>query len=116
MHHPQEPDKSEKRSRLRSSHRRTQPTQALPGSLQSTHERHQPEPRSMFQGDEGIANEFAGLVQSYATLRGLNAMPNPNAVPGQGYGNLDTGFVQPGQDNAADNQFDLFNLEGSGGY
>ncbi len=87
-------------------------TQAIPGSLQSLMSVIN-QNLAQLGGDEGIANEFAGLVQSYATLRGLNAMPNPNAT-GQGYG--DAGFVQPGQANAADNQFDLFNLEGSGGF
>ena len=58
-------------------------TQALPGSLQALMSVIN-QNLSMFQGDEGIANEFAGLVQSYATLRGLNAMPNPTEVPGTG--------------------------------
>ena len=53
-------------------------TQAVPGSLQNLMSLVN-QNLSMFAGDEGVAQEFGGLIQSYMTLKGLGGMP------GQGY-------------------------------
>lgn len=61
-------------------------TQAVPGSLQNLMNIVN-QNLAMVQGDDSLAKEFGGLVQSYATLKGLNAIPSDFNAPGQGYDN-----------------------------
>ena len=65
-------------------------TQAVPGSLQNLMNIVN-QNLGMFQGDEGIAKEFAGLIQSYSLLKGLNTPTETTTPPGQGYVNRDLG-------------------------
>lgn len=94
--------------------------QAVPGSLQNLMAIIN-QNLAMFQGDDSLAKEFGGLVQSYAMLKGLNTIPGDEgtATPGQGYEEFQPGnpHMQPGWDTQViPEQFDIFNMDGSGGY